>query len=56
MSRIKLSILKAITTINESKALLKYIPCNCRYKSDERNTIQNKNGITINVNAVLKKQ
>ena len=44
-----------ITGINESKLLAKDISCKFKWKFDEKNVIQINGGITINVDASVKK-
>ena len=51
---VKPNVFKMMTRINEWKTLVKHISCNCRCKSDEKNAIQIKNEMTINVNVVAK--
>ena len=48
-------VFNMITRINESKTLAKYISCTCKYKLDDKNVIQIKSGLMINVSVSYKK-
>ena len=52
---LNMKVFSTITTINEAKALRKYIPFTCKCKLTVQHVIQIKNGIMINVNASVKR-
>ena len=43
-----------MTGTNESKSLIKYVSCDCRYRINDETVIQIKNGIKVNVDVSAK--
>ena len=51
---LNLSVLNVITAMSESKILTKHTSCKCKCKFDQKNVIQIKSGIMVNVNVSVK--